>query len=113
MLKSFRSEKSAELFHQPGLEYWFKERRTLIDFRRGPLGSYVDGFAAYLKAKGYSYNWGRKILGMCCHFKTKIESVITDDAICYDERKKLSTPLQFEYYSATSSMDLFVDSSRR
>jgi integrase/recombinase XerD len=68
MFKSFRSEKSAELFHQPGLEYWFKERRTLIDFRRGPLGSYVDGFAAYLKAKGYSYNWGRKILGMCCQF---------------------------------------------
>ena len=70
MFKSFRSEKSAELFHQPGLdlEYWFKERRTLIDFRRGPLGSYVDGFAAYLKAKGYSYRWGREILGMCCHF---------------------------------------------
>ena len=68
MFKSFRSEKSAELFHHPGLEYWFKERRTLIDFRRGPLGPYADGFAAYLKAKGYSYNWGRKILGMCCHF---------------------------------------------
>ena len=68
MFKSSRSEKSAELFHQPGLEYWFKERRTLIDFRRGPLGSYVDGFAAYLKAKGYSFRWGRKILGMCCHF---------------------------------------------
>ena len=59
MFKSFRSEKSAELLHQPGLEYWFKERRTLIDFRRGPLGPYVDGFAAYLNAKGYSYNWGR------------------------------------------------------
>jgi len=57
MFKSFRSEKSAELFHQPGLEYWFKERRTFIDFRRGPLGSYADGFAAYLKAKGY-----------CCQF---------------------------------------------
>ena len=68
MFKSFRSEKSAELLHQPGLEYWFKERRTLIDFRRGPLGPYVDGFAAYLNARGYSYNWGRKVLGMCCHF---------------------------------------------
>jgi integrase/recombinase XerD len=32
------------------------------------LGSHVDGFAAYLKAKGYSHNWGRKILGMCCQF---------------------------------------------
>src|ERR1700722_17942166 len=28
MFKSFRSEKSAELFHhQPGLEYWFKGKR--------------------------------------------------------------------------------------
>jgi hypothetical protein len=60
MFKSFRSEKSAELFHQPGLEYWFKERRTLIDFRRGPLGSYVDGFAAYLKAKGIFLQLGQK-----------------------------------------------------
>jgi hypothetical protein len=60
MFKSFRSQKSAQLFHQPGLEYWFKERRTLIDFRHGPLESYVDGFAAYLKAKGYSYNWETK-----------------------------------------------------
>jgi hypothetical protein len=62
MSKSFKSEKSAEFFHQPGLEYWFKERRTLIDFQRGPLGSYVEGFAAYLKAKGYSYNGAERFL---------------------------------------------------
>ena len=30
------------------LEYWFKERRTLVDFRRGLLGLHIDGFAAYL-----------------------------------------------------------------
>ncbi|MGO8927925.1 MAG: hypothetical protein ACLQU3_13695 [Limisphaerales bacterium] len=36
------------------LEYWYKEKRTLVDFRRGPLGPHFDGFAAYLKAKGYS-----------------------------------------------------------
>jgi hypothetical protein len=68
MFKSIRSEKSAELFNQPGFEYWFKERRTLIDFRRGPLGAHFGGFAAYLKAKGYSQNWSRKILGACCQF---------------------------------------------
>ena len=27
------------------LEYWYKEKRTLTDFRRGVLGSYFDGFA--------------------------------------------------------------------
>jgi hypothetical protein len=68
MFKSSRSAKSTELFKQSGLEYWFKERRTLIDFRRGTLGSHFDGFAAYLRAEGYSHNWGRKILGTCCQF---------------------------------------------
>ena len=28
------------------LEYWYKERRTLVDFRRGPLGPYFDGLSA-------------------------------------------------------------------
>jgi hypothetical protein len=36
------------------LEYRYKEKRTLVDFRRGPLGPHFNGFAAYLKAKGYS-----------------------------------------------------------
>jgi integrase/recombinase XerD len=68
MFKPFRSEKSAELLYQPGLEHWFKERRTLVDFRRGPLGSHFDGFAAYLKAEGYSRHRGLQILGKCCQF---------------------------------------------
>jgi integrase/recombinase XerD len=68
MFKPFKPEKSAELLHQPGLEYWFKERRTLIDFRRGPLGSHFDGFARYLKAKGYSDHRASEILGKCCQF---------------------------------------------
>lgn len=50
------------------LEYWFKEKRTLVDFRRGPLGPHFDGFAAYLKAQGYSQAWGSEILGKCCQF---------------------------------------------
>jgi len=36
------------------LEYWYKDRRTLVDFRRGPLGPYFDGFAALLKRRGYA-----------------------------------------------------------
>ncbi|MGA2956704.1 MAG: tyrosine-type recombinase/integrase [Thermodesulfobacteriota bacterium] len=50
------------------LEYWFKERRTLVDFRRGPLGPYFDGFAAYLNEKGYSHSVGREILAKSCLF---------------------------------------------
>ena len=66
MFKPFRSEKPAELLCQPGLEYWFKERRTLNDFRRGPLGSHFDRFAGYLKAEGYSCSRATEILGKCC-----------------------------------------------
>jgi integrase/recombinase XerD len=50
------------------LEYWYREKRTLVDFRRGPLGPHFDGFAAYLKAKGFSSHWGMEILGKCCQF---------------------------------------------
>ena len=50
------------------LEHWYKEKRTLVDFRRGPLGPWFDGFAAHLKAKGYSHSSGRVILGRCCQF---------------------------------------------
>ena len=39
------------------LEYWYKERRTLVDFRRGPLGPYFDGFAARLKERGYTKHY--------------------------------------------------------
>jgi len=50
------------------LEYWFKEKRTLVDFRRGLLGPHFDGFAAYLQAKGYSRHTGRELLAKCCQF---------------------------------------------
>jgi hypothetical protein len=66
MFKPFGCEKPAELLSQPGLEYWFRERRTVNDFRRGPLGSHFDGFAAYLKAEGYSCSRATEILGKCC-----------------------------------------------
>ncbi|MBP2671212.1 MAG: integrase family protein [candidate division NC10 bacterium] len=50
------------------LEYWYRERRTLVDFRRGPLGPYFDGFAAYLKARGYTSSPAHGILSKCCQF---------------------------------------------
>ena len=68
MFKQFKDEKPAKISGQPGLEYWFKERRTIVDFRRGPLGPHFDGFAAYLNAKGYSHNWGSRTLAKCCLF---------------------------------------------
>lgn len=50
------------------LEHWYKERRTLVDFRRGPLGPYFDGFAAHLKERGYRHTSGTTILGTGCLF---------------------------------------------
>jgi len=50
------------------LEFWYKEKRTLIDFRRGPLGPYFDGLAAELKAGGYSPSTAKVVLGKCCLF---------------------------------------------
>lgn len=50
------------------LEYWYKEKRTLVDFRRGPLGPHFDGFAAHLRVKRYSSDWGKQVLGKCCQF---------------------------------------------
>jgi hypothetical protein len=72
MRKPFNLKSPAESFHQPGLEYWFKERRTLVDSRRGPLGRYFDGFAAFLKAKGYSHHGGSAILGRCCQSNVSV-----------------------------------------
>jgi integrase/recombinase XerD len=48
------------------LEYWFKERRTLVDFRRGPLGPFFDGLAARLKERGYAQRNAQQILAKGC-----------------------------------------------
>lgn len=50
------------------LEFWYKDKRTLVDFRRGLLGPHFDGFAAYLQARGYALHVGRTTLGKCCQF---------------------------------------------
>jgi site-specific recombinase XerD len=52
----------------PGLEHWFRQRRTLVDFRRGPLGDHFDGFSRVLASKGYSRWQGRRILAVGCQF---------------------------------------------
>lgn len=52
------------------LEFWYKEKRTLVDFRRGPLGPHFDDFAAHLKTKRYSQHWGKEVLGKCCQFNS-------------------------------------------
>ena len=52
------------------LEHWHKEKRTLVDFPLGPLGTYFDGFVGYLKAKKYSHDFGRSVLGKCCQFNS-------------------------------------------
>lgn len=50
------------------LEYWYREQRTLSDFRRGPLGPHFDAFAAHLKTQGYSQGTAVQILSKCCQF---------------------------------------------
>ena len=50
------------------LEYFYKEQRTLTDFRRGPLGPHFDGFSRRLKESGYSSSAGLDILRQCCQF---------------------------------------------
>ncbi len=52
------------------LEYWYRQKRTLVDFRRGPLGPHFDSFAAALKAQGYSRTGAVQILSKCCQLNT-------------------------------------------
>lgn len=60
------------------LEFWYKEKRTLVDFRRAPLGPYFDGMAAKLKTEGYAASTAKVILGKCCLFNNfLIEQKVT------------------------------------
>ncbi len=61
------------------LEYFYKQKRTLADFRRGPLGPCFDGFAANLKKGGYCYSRAKTLLGRACQFNYfLIDQGITD-----------------------------------
>lgn len=50
------------------LEHFYRERRSVADFRRGPLGAYFDDFAGHLERQGYSKHHAKNILGRCCQF---------------------------------------------
>lgn len=87
------------------LEYWYKEKRTLVDFRRGPLGPHFDGFAAYLKAKGYSHHWGSGVLGKSCQFNGfLIERGITS---CRELTESLIEPFLDVYLADTRTAGAF------
>ena len=84
---------------------WYKERRTLVDFRRGPLGPHFDGLAARLKERGYSEKTAIHTLGNCCLFN----SFLIDQSIT---RSKEITRAHFEAFVDAYLAD-FKTSSRR
>ena len=61
------------------LECYYRDKRTLVDFRRGPLGPHFDGFAAYLQARDYAEAGARTVLGKCCQFNAfLLDQRVTD-----------------------------------
>ena len=72
------------------LENYYRTKRTLADFRRGPLGPHFDGFADYLTKKGYCYELAIATLGRCCAFNYfLVEQGITS---CKSIRSSLVEP---------------------
>lgn len=58
------------------LEFWYKEKRSLVDFRRGPLGPHFDGFAAHLKARDYANP--RKVIFIDLQFISQMRHRFSD-----------------------------------
>jgi site-specific recombinase XerD len=50
------------------LDMYLKTPKTIQRLRSGPLGPYMDGFAATLKERGYSYTTASKYLRSASHF---------------------------------------------
>jgi site-specific recombinase XerD len=50
------------------LETYYKDKRTLANFRRGPLGPHFDGFADHFTKKGYAPSSVPAMLKRCYHF---------------------------------------------
>ena len=50
------------------LEHYYKQRRTVADYRRGPIGPHFDGLIGDLKSLGYSDGTIKPILGRICQF---------------------------------------------
>lgn len=87
------------------LEYWYKERRTLVDFRRGPLGPYFDGFAARLKERGYTNHYATVVLGNGC----LLNSYLIDQGIT---RSNEITPAHFDAFIDAYLADFRTSSKR-
>src|SRR5260370_26063939 len=78
MVKQIQSLKPTVHHTQSGLEYWYRQKRTLVDFMRVPLVGYFDGFASHLLATGYCQHRGGQILSRRCHFNAfLIDQVVT------------------------------------
>jgi integrase/recombinase XerD len=73
------------------LEFWYREKRTLVDFRRGPLGPHFDSYAAKLKAAGYSRARATEHLSKACQFN----AFLVDRGIA--QAKELSASLLDEF----------------
>ena len=83
------------------LEDYYKHKRSLVDFRRGPLGPHFDAFAAFLKDNGYSFAYAQKLLGTCCQFNAfLIEQGITR---CAKLSQTLAKPFLDAYLAFTTS----------
>jgi integrase/recombinase XerD len=101
------SQPSAE----PGLEYWYRDRRTLADFRRAPLGPYFDGFAASLKRNGYRN--GPSLLSTCCLFNDYlIERGVTAIANLSEELIDQFLEAYFAGRNATSRHQPWIERRR-
>ena len=50
------------------LETYYKDKRALAKFSRGPLGPYFDGFADHFTKKGYAQSSVPAMLNRCSHF---------------------------------------------
>ena len=84
------------------LEYWYRDKRTLRDFRRGPLGPHFDGFAAALKAQGYRS--GTHLLCRCGHFNAfLVEQGITRSAQISPAHLEAFLDLYTEHIGAESN----------
>ena len=50
------------------LEDLYKQKRTLFDYRRGPLGQHFDGLIGHLENLGYARSSIKDVIGRLCQF---------------------------------------------
>lgn len=99
------------------LEYFYCSPTRLRQMRRGPLGEYIDGFAAKLSGEGYSVGAARNILSPVGRF-SRFAQWMGTEAHEIDEglvRRFLEEELGVEgkYKIATSAMAHMLEYLRR